>query len=42
MELSVCYKDDRTLKAITDRVLTHIRSNNNFWYKHNNKEQLDE
>jgi hypothetical protein len=42
MELSVCYKEERSLKTITHRVLSHIRSNNNFWYKHNNKEQLDE
>jgi hypothetical protein len=42
MELSVCYKEGRTLKEVTERVLDHIRASNNFWYKHNNKEQLDE
>jgi hypothetical protein len=40
--LSVNYKETRTLPAITQRVLTHIRTSNNFWYKHNNKAQLDE
>lgn len=42
MELSIHYQDKRTLAAIVETVLKHIRSNNNFWYRHNNQEQIEE
>jgi len=42
MELSVSYKDSSNLMELTSKVLTHIRSNNNFWYRHNNQELIEE
>ena len=42
MELSLIYKESTDLSKLTGSVLGHIRNNNNFWYRHNNKEQLDE
>lgn len=42
MELSLIYKESTDLSKLTASVLGHIRNNNNFWYRHNNKEQLDE
>jgi hypothetical protein len=38
MELSIGYGGKPELEEVVREILRHIRSNNNFWYRHNNKE----
>ena len=42
VELSLDYGGERSLTALREGVLSHIRQSDTFWYQHNNQSAIDE